>query len=428
VVKNAHDKKEDLPDTDKNKSDGALKRIYSPLHKIAIALAQIIIKEKLEGTIKESLDEIISYIQSEEMREQQKSCEAKITAEESDLRKGINSDVTKLFNALSEQLIGIQNTSSEVLKSAGKLLENTESVTASTKDLTIKMGKITDTADKIATDTTSYRDAVLSRPVQPNRSVADPKVLGDMERKAKQILIEIYDTEGNNTLGKSLSELLAKANEVIGEIEDADKPKEAKVEAIFKTRRGALVLILNSKDTAFWIKQPGIEETFTKAFSEGSHISERKYNLIIPRVPITFNPKDEGHLRELEEANSLLKYEILKVKWIKPIERRRSGQTHAFAIMTLSSVDSANRIIRDGLYIFNLQVRPTKQKHEPIQCMKCRKWGHFANKCQADKDTCGTCGNLHRTNVCTNKGKVYCVTCKDSSHASWDRTCPEFSH
>jgi hypothetical protein len=112
VVKNVHDKKEDLPDTDKNESDGAPKRIHSPLHKIAITLAQTIIKEKLEGTIKESLDEIISYIQSEEMREQQKSREAKITAEEIDLRKGINSDVTKLFNALSEQLIGIQNTSS----------------------------------------------------------------------------------------------------------------------------------------------------------------------------------------------------------------------------------------------------------------------------------------------------------------------------
>ena len=59
--------------------------------------------------------------------------------------------------------------------------------------------------------------------------------------------------------------------------------------------------------------------------------------------------------------------------------------------------------------------------------MKCRKWGHFASECLAEKDTCGTCGELHRTNTCTNTGKVYCVSCGNRSHPSWDRTCPEFS-
>jgi hypothetical protein len=206
-----------------------------------------------------------------------------------------------------------------------------------------------------------------------------------------------------------------------------EEPKASKAEVIFKTRRGALLLILNRKETAKWIKQPGIEEFFTKSFLEGSHISERKYNLIIPGVPVALNLKDKEHLRELEEVNSLCKYEILKAKWIKPIERRKLGQTHTYAIFMLSSVNSANRLIRDSLIIFNLRVRPTKQKHKPVQCMICRKWGHFTNECQADKDTCGTCGEPHRTNVCPNKGKVYCVTYKDNTHASWDRNCPEFN-
>jgi hypothetical protein len=59
--------------------------------------------------------------------------------------------------------------------------------------------------------------------------------------------------------------------------------------------------------------------------------------------------------------------------------------------------------------------------------MKCRNWGHFAKECHAQTDTCGTCGENHHTKSCTSSGKTYCVSCKDNSHASWDRKCPEFT-
>ncbi|KAI0289631.1 hypothetical protein BC826DRAFT_1030544, partial [Russula brevipes] len=76
--------------------------------------------------------------------------------------------------------------------------------------------------------------------------------------------------------------------------------------------------------------------------------------------------------------------------------------------------------------IFGNRVRPTKQKQEPTQCLKCRLWGHFASECIASEDICGTCGDLHRTSFCTSKGRRFCVSCKTSDHASWDRNCPEF--
>jgi hypothetical protein len=255
---------------------------------------------------------------------------------------------------------------------------------------------------------------------------ADPKVLADIKRKSRQILVEMPATEGNHMLGKSLTELTAKANKVITSIVDSGKPKDAKVESLFKTQRGDL-LMLNSKEAVMWINEPDIEMAFTKVFEEGSIIKVRTYNLIVPRVPISFDPKDDKHIRKLEETNGLCVKEIFKAKWIKPIERRRPDQTHAFVILTLFKVDSANHLIRDGLNICNVRVRPTKQKLELVQCMKCRKWGHFVSECLADKDTCGSCGESHRTNACTNKGKVFCVSCGDSSHPSWDRSCPEFS-
>jgi len=309
----------------------------------------------------------------------------------------------------------------------GKLLKDTEDVPAATRDLSGKIGKITDTTDKIATDTSKYHNTVLSRPMLMLRANTDPKVLGDLDHKARQILVELFGTEGDSTLGKSLTDLANKANKVISKIEDSGKPKDIKVKMLFKTHRQALVLVLNSKDAATWISNPEIKIAFTKAFSEGLHITARKYNLIVLRILITFDPKDKKHLHEVEEANGLHPNEITKARWIKLTERQRLDQTHAFTIMTLSSVDSANRLIRDGMNICNVRVRPTKQKQEPVQCMKCRKWGHYVHDCLADTDMCGTCGKPHHTNTCPNKEKIFCVLCGDKSHTSWDRTCPEFS-
>ena len=117
----------------------------------------------------------------------------------------------------------------------------------------------------------------------------------------------------------------------------------------------------------------------------------------MPRVPIVFEPGNTSHLREIEEVNSLTAFRIHKARWIKPIERRRIGQMHTYAILTIISAENANLLIRDGLIICGTRVRPTKQKAEPIQCMKCRNWGHFVGECPASKDTCSTCGGKHRT-------------------------------
>ena len=58
--------------------------------------------------------------------------------------------------------------------------------------------------------------------------------------------------------------------------------------------------------------------------------------------------------------------------------------------------------------------------------MKCRRWGHFAHSCTAATDICGTCGGEHQTKECTTRDKMYCVSCKNHSHFSWNRDCPEF--
>jgi hypothetical protein len=78
------------------------------------------------------------------------------------------------------------------------------------------------------------------------------------------------------------------------------------------------------------------------------------------------------------------------------------------------------------MHICGTKIFPTKLKQEPIQCMKCRKWGHIVAACLEVSDTCGTCGGEHQTCSYNTTDKIHCVSCKTNTHISWDRNCPEF--
>ena len=281
-------------------------------------------------------------------------------------------NLVSMHNSLDKKIHGVQENCKTILDNTSKVLTGVEEAKTDTKDLASKVNKVTNTTDKIASDANSYRTALLSKPVAANKTAADPRVLSDMERKAKQILVDIYDKDNDNILSKSLTYIVEKANETIAGLKCASKPKDIKVVAALKTRGKAVLLTLSSKEAVNWIREPLNETEFSTDFSAELQIRERSFNLIAPRIPITFDPSDEKHLRKIEESNCLDKHAIRRAKWIKPAERRRTGQANTYAIITLSSVDIADTIIRDGLYICSTKIRPTKQKREPIQCLKCR--------------------------------------------------------
>jgi hypothetical protein len=86
----------------------------------------------------------------------------------------------------------------------------------------------------------------------------------------------------------------------------------------------------------------------------------------------------------------------------------------------------ANGIIKNGMEICGVKIRPEKLKQEPLQCLRCRWWGHFAANCFEPTDTCGTCGENHCTIACKNQDKKHCVSCNLDAYTSWDRKCLEF--
>jgi len=342
----------------------------------------------------------MKFIRDAEEKEEKNVESIMAQMEVSIIHKAIKQDLMWMYEALAKQIDSAVNTANAALNNTEKTLADTKDLKDATKEILNKVGKVNNAADKIASTMQSYQDVLAQSPVVANKPGLNPKVLGDMECKVQQILINIFDNNDNNILGKSLTETIAKANETLDKIADADKLEKVLVKSALQTRKGALVLTLSSREAANWLRQLEHKMAFTEGFSKGSHIRERTYNLIAPRVPITFEPENRTHHREIEEVNGLKDYVICKARWIKPVARRRAGQTHAYTILTINSADYANILIRDGLIVCRTRIRPTKQKLEPIQCMKCRKWGHFAGECTASKDTCGTCGGQHCTNAC----------------------------
>jgi hypothetical protein len=227
-------------------------------------------------------------------------------------------------------------------------------------------------------------------------------------------------------MGASLAEIKDKVSTAIKAVADPPPPKDTTIVEIGKLRNSGITILFKEKEVVDWLQDATAELAFMAGIAQDAIIRQHQFTILVPRVPLTFDPAIESHLREVEENNDMPARTLCRARWIKPVNRRSPEQRAAHAAFTLRDINITNAFIRDGIYVCGMRLRPSRLKHEPMQCMKCRRWGHFAHSCPANDDTCGTCGEAHRTSVCGNKDKLHCVSCKADTHVSWDRECPEF--
>ena len=394
-------------------------------HTIATALELVLTKHKTLPSLRTALLGIMDMLNLAAEEETQETFSS-LTNTVNSICDQIKADTSSLYSKLESKLTDIQMDQKKLLSSADTINRSTQILHNPTKELESRVGAASAIMDKMANTTRTYRDALTSKAITPSPLNADLKILDDVVRRSKQILIEHDLSDNNLMLNTSITDLKEKVNKIINNLSDPCHPGEVGVEGITRTRFSTLLMQLNSKEAALWLKEPDIEMNFLKEFSNGTSFKDRSFNIMVKWVPITFDPGNRTHHREIEEVNDLTEHFISHTCWIKPKRRRHEGQTNAHLILTLSKAETANCIICSGIDICRVKTKAERTKHKPIQCLECRGWEHKASDCLAMKDTCGTCSKDHHTNACTRSDKQYCASCKTDMHASWDRVCPEF--
>ena len=147
--------------------------------------------------------------------------------------------------------------------------------------------------------------------------------------------------------------------------------------------------------------------------------------------PCTIHPYIPEHWLSIGIDNNLPTNAILHTKFIKPPHLCPPTQCHAHTIIGLASREAANLAIEKGLFIEGKKLLIKKLTPEPRQCMKCQRYGHYANKCPSPIDVCARCAGPHKTTQCTvtEETEFKCSNCPieiATDHWLADHNCPTF--
>ena len=148
---------------------------------IAEMLAAIIQSGKLDTSTKQNVVKIIKLAREEEVKEDARLISGGEQAKVSTIHRVIQEDPVGIHNLLKKWILQVQESCKVLLKNTSKVLKDVEEAKTDTKDLACKVNKVTDATNKLASDTNSYRDALLSKPTLSNKANVDPRVLSDMD-------------------------------------------------------------------------------------------------------------------------------------------------------------------------------------------------------------------------------------------------------
>jgi hypothetical protein len=261
----------------------------------------------------------------------------------------------------------------------------------------------------------TYASTLISPPAHANPEVAAREGI-----KARQFMIQgLKDSKLSHL---DTIQLKAEFNKTFPELGFPT----GRIRSAVNTRSGGTVIEAETDEVAVWLSDSMNQGRLCEKLGPKAEFRTRGYNVMAFNVPTDINSEEDSHRLEVCEANGLEPTTIASMKWAKAINRRSPSQRTAHLLLTFDNANAANRAIANGLYICNRKCQVERTRREPIRCLKCQGWNHFARDCAEEKDKCGNCAGFHRTSSCQVNERA-CVSCKTVDHASWSRACPAFT-
>jgi len=155
----------------------------------------------------------------------------------------------------------------------------------------------------------------------------------------------------NNLDALTEKELVSKANEALEKMDNSGKLRleSTRMTGAKKLRNSGVTYELCSMEAAKWLR--GVRTAFMANFGGTSIVKDRGVSVIVEYVLILHNPEALAEYERIECDSRLGKGALISTRWIKPLQRRTSGQCMAHLIAWLRTPKDANQAIREGMIV-----------------------------------------------------------------------------
>ncbi|PPQ73739.1 hypothetical protein CVT24_006959, partial [Panaeolus cyanescens] len=311
-----------------------------------------------------------------------------------------------------------------------KVIAVTTETNLNISTLANETSKVSTTVKQSAEEVARTYCMVASAPAVPSGPAAQPAkrphILNLQEKHNRQIMLKLNDDNPLLSEDTSDDDVRKQIQEALSSL-DVDDSHDTTINSASRKspRKDTILLELASQATSQWLKED--ERVVALATRLGATVQNRTYQVMVRRIPLTY----DADIRSPEapaivaKDNNLEPGEVKSVKWIKPAERRSEDQRSAYAMISLTTPQAANRLILRGVELCDSNRDAVRSTRDAPRCLKCQLYGHLAKDCP-NNEMCGTCGGAHPTRGCRNLRNPWCASCKSKDHSSWDRDCPVF--
>ncbi|KAI6133916.1 hypothetical protein EV401DRAFT_2177205 [Pisolithus croceorrhizus] len=168
--------------------------------------------------------------------------------------------------------------------------------------------------------------------------------------KERQILLDPDPDHPRLANGKTKEDLVKSLQAALEATETPNSPK-LQLRSLTCLQNQGIVLKMNSKEAAEWIKNPLNRVTFLEKLRGKTRVKDRLFHIIIPFFPILADITDTSTLRNIEQENDIPDQAIAHTKWIKDPTKWGMQQWVAHVIFAMTSPAATNKLLKDGLYV-----------------------------------------------------------------------------
>lgn len=320
------------------------------------------------------------------------------------------------------------------MKKVSKKIDQRPHPTSNNFNLTIPDPLDNDTVQPTYASITATQTRGPAAPIQAPTAQTRPPQLDNRHIMDRQVLLDWKQTEaGEVPSSKTEMEWTSAANRALSTLPHPEPTANPEAETIYlavsttKLRNGGIVLEFNTAETARFVQNNAAD--FAARLGTNWVVKRREWTVKAKFVPVSFNPDGPESPNAVCNWSNLDKGVIAGLRWQKNPEYRNAGQTTANLLVRFTSIEMANKAVKDGLYIMGKRSTCELPRPEPFRCNNCQQYGHIAAECK-NTIACGYCAKAHRQHDCPSKSdptKFQCTNCKSPNHTAWDRSCPEFT-